>query len=120
MPIYLDLLPDDVLDTVHKNVSMKMYTEVMEQLTCYGKVLEKLRINNLLIDILLDGTDEKVQEHFGENMTATEFAFDFRKEQQLAMLADEEFVKQHCVDPRISPENFALYQEFRNKYPRRM
>ena len=73
---------------------------------------------SLLLDILLDGTDEKVQEYLGENMTATDL-FDFTKEQLLAMLDDQEFVKKHCVDPRISPENFTLYQQFRKKYPRR-
>ena len=77
----------------------------------------------MLMSLLaLDGPDmeEKVQECFGKNMDATEFFYDFTQEQQLAMLGDQEFVKQHCVDPRISPENLALYQEFRNKYPRRM
>ena len=83
-------------------------------------VFEENKKLNLLIDIVLDGTDEKVQEYLGENMIATEFAYDFTEEQQLAMLDDQEFVKQHCVDPRISPENLALYQEFSNKYPRRM
>ena len=77
----------------------------------------------MLMSLLdLDGPEmeEKVQEYFGEDMNATEFYYDFTQEQQLAMLDDQEFVKKHCVDPRISPENLALYQEFSNKYPRRM
>ena len=100
---------------------MPMTPEQIETVFEENKKLKKeVAELNLLIDIVLDGSDEKVQEHFGEFMIATEFVFGFCKEQQLAMLADEEFVKQHCVDPRISPENLALYQEFCNKYPRRI
>jgi len=32
MPNYLELLPDDVLDKIYKNVSMEMYKEVMKEL----------------------------------------------------------------------------------------
>lgn len=44
--------------------------------------------------------------------------YGYTKEQLLAMLDDQEFVKKHNVDPRISPENFALWQAFQKKYPR--
>ena len=72
---------------------------------------------SLLIDILLSGSDEKVHEHFGEDIDHIQIVTQWTKEQLLAMLEDEEFVKTHAVDPRISPENFTLWLKFTEKYP---
>ena len=75
---------------------------------------------SLLLDILLDGSEEIVHKYFGENLSHCEIACDFTKEQLLAMLDDQEFVKKkHCVDARTYPEKLPIFLEFCKKYPRK-
>ena len=72
---------------------------------------------SLLIDILLEPSDEMVQAYFGPRCDWIDLVQMYTKEQLLAMLDDQEFVKKHNVEPRDSPENRALWEEFNKKYP---